>query len=130
MAGPYKRRKSSSFIRNVWVYRWLIVSAFVLGTLLWFMVVNGQQVPVYLPFGLGHPTASIGLIILGSSTAGAVLGGLLTFLVMTLRRYPRSTVKMRRRHKICRMSDRQRITRPRRPRDFPTPRGRRGRLGT
>ena len=87
MAGPYKRRKSSSFIRNVWVYRWLIVSAFVLGTLLWFMVVNGQQVPVYLPFGLGHPTASIGLIILGSSTAGAVLGGLLTFLVMTLRRY-------------------------------------------
>ena len=87
MASPYKRRKSSSFIRNVWVYRWLIVSAFVLGTLLWFMVVNGQQVPVYLPFGLGHPTASIGLIILGSSTAGAILGGLLTFLAMTLRRY-------------------------------------------
>lgn len=87
MAGPYKRRKSSSFIRNVWVYRWLIVSAFVLGTLLWFIVVNGQQVQVSLPFGLGHPAASIGLIILGSSSAGAVVGGLLTFVVMTLRRY-------------------------------------------
>jgi uncharacterized integral membrane protein len=87
MAAPYKRRKSSSFIRNVWVYRWLIVSAFVLGTLLWFIVANGEQVQVYLPFGLGHPTASIGLIILGSSSAGAVLGGALTFLVMTLRRY-------------------------------------------
>ncbi len=87
MAGPYKRRKSSSFIRNVWVYRWLLVSAFVLGTLLWFIVVNSQAVQVYLPFGLGHPTASIGLIILGSSTAGAILGGLLTFLAMTLRRF-------------------------------------------
>ncbi len=87
MAGPYKRRKSASFIRNLWIYRWLIVAAIILGTLLWFILINNQQVTVHLPFGLGHPTSSIGMVVLFSAGAGALAAVLLTALMLTLHRY-------------------------------------------
>lgn len=87
MPGPQSRRKPASFIRNLWIYRWLIVAAVVLGTLLWFILINNQQVTVHLPFGLGRPTASIGLVVLFSAGAGALAAVLLTTLMLTLHRY-------------------------------------------
>jgi uncharacterized integral membrane protein len=87
MTGPYKRRKSANWIRTLWVYRWLVLVAVLLGTLLWFILNNGQQVTVHFPFGLGQPTASIGTIILASAAAGALAAVLGTVLVLTLHRY-------------------------------------------
>lgn len=91
MPRPYKRRKSASFIRNLWFYRWLIVAAIILGTLLWFILINNQEVTVHLPFGLGRPTASIGLVVLFSAGAGALAAVLITALLMTLHRYKRTS---------------------------------------
>lgn len=87
MARPYKRRKSASFIRNFWMHRWLILAAIILGTLLWFILINNQEVTVHLPFGLGKPTASVGLVVLFSAGAGSVASGVLTALFLTFRRY-------------------------------------------
>jgi uncharacterized integral membrane protein len=84
MSGPYKRRKSAGLIRNFWVYRWLIFAAIVLGTLLWFILINSQQVTVFLPFGLGRPSASIGLIVLFSAGVGALAAVCLTALFLAL----------------------------------------------
>lgn len=87
MARPYKRRKSASFIRNFWMHRWLILAAIILGTLLWFILINNQEVTVHLPFGLGKPTASVGLVVLFSAGAGSVVSGVLTALFLTVRRH-------------------------------------------
>ncbi len=84
MASPYKRRRSVGVIRNFWIYRWLITAALLLGTLLWFMFTNSQSVTVFLPFGLGSPTAPIGLVVLFSALIGALVAVLLTVLVLTL----------------------------------------------
>lgn len=83
-AGPYKRRRSTGVLRNFWIYRWLITAALLLGTLLWFMFSNSQTVTVYLPFGLGSPSAPIGLVVLFSALIGALVAVLLTVLVLTL----------------------------------------------
>jgi len=72
MSSPYKRRKPS-LIRNLWVYRHLIAAAFVLGVLLWFVVINNVEVQVFFPFGLGSLTSSTGVIILLSALFGAIL---------------------------------------------------------
>ena len=77
MTSPYKRRKPS-LIRNLWVYRHLIVVAFALGVLLWFVVINNVEVQVFFPFGLGSLTSSTGIIIL----LGALFGSLLTLLAL------------------------------------------------
>src|SRR5579864_3893213 len=81
MASPYKRRRPS-LIRNLWVYRRLILAAMVLGVLLWFMLINSTPVTVIFPFKLASITSSTGTVILLSALAGS----LITALVMTLLR--------------------------------------------
>ena len=79
MAYQYKRRRPS-IIRNFWVYRRLIGSAVLLGLMLWFVWANDAAVTVAFPFRLGHLNSSVGVVILLS----AMLGSLMTFLVMTV----------------------------------------------
>jgi uncharacterized integral membrane protein len=79
MASPYKRRKPS-LIRNLWVYRRLVLAAVVLGLLLSFIVINNQPVTIYFPFRLGQISSTAGLILL----LGAASGALITALVGTL----------------------------------------------
>jgi uncharacterized integral membrane protein len=85
MTSPYRRRKPS-LIRNLWVYRHLIAIAFVLGVLLWFVVINSETVQVAFPFGMGTLTSSTGIIILLSAMAGAVLAMLAMGVLVALRR--------------------------------------------
>jgi uncharacterized integral membrane protein len=89
MPGQPKPGPSPSLLRTFWLYRWLFVAALVLGTLLWFILINSQPVTVYLPFGIGRPTASIGLIVLVSAAVGAFLAVVTTAVVLTLRHYRR-----------------------------------------
>ncbi|RUL85063.1 LapA family protein [Tautonia sociabilis] len=85
MSSPYRRRKPS-LIRNLWLYRHLIASAFVLGVLLWFVVINSASVQVAFPFGLGTLTSSTGVIILLSAVAGSLLTMLAMGVFFALRR--------------------------------------------
>ena len=85
MNTPYKRRKPS-LIRNMWIYRHLIAIAFVLGVLLWFVVINSASVQVAFPFGIGTLTSTTGLIILLSAMVGSVLTMLAMGVVYALRR--------------------------------------------
>ena len=85
MTSPYKRRKPS-LIRNLWVYRYVIAIAFVLGVLLWFVVINNATVQVAFPFGLGSLTSSTGIIILLSAMTGAVLTMMAFGVLYALRR--------------------------------------------
>jgi uncharacterized integral membrane protein len=87
MRGQDRRRSPPHLLRTLWLSRWLLVAALVLGTLLWFILINSQQVTVYIPFGLGRPTASIGLIVLVSATIGAFVSVVVTAVVLTLHRY-------------------------------------------
>jgi uncharacterized integral membrane protein len=72
MSSPYKRRKPS-LIRNFWLYRYVIAIAFVMGVLLWFVVINNEPVQVAFPFGLGALSSRTGIIILLSAMTGSVL---------------------------------------------------------
>ncbi len=80
---PYKRRRPS-LLRNLWVYRRLVLAAIVLGLVLWFTKTNSTEVLVYFPFGLGSVSSTTGMIILASTFAGAVVGSLVTAVVMSL----------------------------------------------
>ncbi len=76
---PYRRRKPS-LLRNVWIYRRLILLAMILGVLLWFMVINNTAVTVVFPFNTATIESTTGLVILIS----ALVGSLATALIMTL----------------------------------------------
>lgn len=86
MASPYKRRKPS-LIRNFWVYRWLILLAFVLGLMLWFIVTNDTRVTVYFPFRMGEITSRLGIVILLAALAGSVFTAVGMMLVLAIRRH-------------------------------------------
>ncbi len=79
MASPYRRRRPA-LLRNFWVYRYLIAAAFVLGVILWFILINNTAVAVTFPFRLGKVESSAGVLILLSALAGS----LATALLMTL----------------------------------------------
>ncbi|MDR3632709.1 MAG: DUF1049 domain-containing protein [Isosphaeraceae bacterium] len=85
MASPYKRRRPS-LVRNLWIYRKLIVLAMVLGLMLWFIWANNSAVTVEFPFGLGHLSSTVGLVALLSALAGAVVTALAMAVGVTFRR--------------------------------------------
>ena len=58
------KRRRLAILRNFWVYRRLIGTAFLLGLILWFILANNDQVTVRFPFGLWKPTSSLGIVIL------------------------------------------------------------------
>lgn len=84
MSTPYKRRPSP--LRTLWTYRHLFAAAFVLGVLLWFVVINSASVAIAFPFGLGKLESTSGLLILLSAAVGALVGGLGVALGFTLHR--------------------------------------------
>ncbi len=86
MASPYKRRRSASLIRNLWVYRRLVLAAILAGFTLWFILVNGQPIEVRFPFGFGPLNTSSGMAILLGAGAGSVVTLLITTIVMTMRK--------------------------------------------
>ena len=86
MASPYKRRKPS-LIKNLWVYRRVVLAAMILGLMLWFIVINSQEVTVYFPFRLGQITSTAGVVILLGAVAGSLVTGLILTIVLTVRRY-------------------------------------------
>ncbi|MBX6316148.1 MAG: DUF1049 domain-containing protein [Isosphaeraceae bacterium] len=86
MTSPYKRRRPR-LLRNLWVYRKLVLAAILLGLMLWFVVINNVQVTVYFPFGLGQITSTTGIIILLGAIAGSLVTGLIITLVLAVRHY-------------------------------------------
>lgn len=86
MAAPYKRRRSASLIRNLWVYRRLVLAAILAGLTLWFILVNSQDVEVRLPFWSTPLKASLGMAILVAAVAGSIITLLITTIVMTMRK--------------------------------------------
>jgi len=85
MSSPYKRRKPS-ILRNLWVYRYLILAAFALGVLLWFIVTNREPVTVSFPFGLGSLESTSGIVILLSALTGSIVTILVLGALYALRR--------------------------------------------
>jgi uncharacterized integral membrane protein len=85
MPYQYKRRRPS-IIRNFWVYRRLILTAILLGVMLWFIWANDTTVTVRFPFGLGELTSRTGIVILLSALVGSVLTILATTVVFAVRR--------------------------------------------
>jgi uncharacterized integral membrane protein len=81
---PYKRRPSP--LRTLWTYRHLFATAFVVGVLLWFILINNEKVTVSFPFGLGKIESSGGILILMSALVGALASGLGLGVFMTVRR--------------------------------------------
>ncbi len=84
MGTPYRRRPSP--LRTFWTYRHLFAGAVVLGVLLWFMLINNDPVAVSFPFGLGRLESRSGILILLSSTIGAVVGALSVGVGLTIHR--------------------------------------------
>ncbi len=84
MAYQYKRLRPS-IIRNLWVFRRLVVSAILLGLMLWFIWANNTPVTVAVPFRLGHLDSALGVVILLS----AIVGSLMTVLGLTVVRTAR-----------------------------------------
>lgn len=87
MNTPIDRNKPSYWLSTLWTSRRLILAAIVLGILLWFILANSQLVTIHFPFGLGRPTASIGLIVLLSAAAGSGLTMLLMTFLKAMERY-------------------------------------------
>jgi uncharacterized integral membrane protein len=85
MTSPYKRRKPA-LLKNLWVYRNVILAAALLGVLVWFCWVNGAAVTVVLPFGLGRIESSLGIVILLSGLMGSLLTLLVVGVVLAIRR--------------------------------------------
>ena len=85
MAYEYKRRRPS-ILRNLWVYRRLILAAILLGVMLWFIMANSAPATVEFPFGLGKLTSSVGVVSLMSALVGSVVTMLVTTLVLAVRR--------------------------------------------
>jgi uncharacterized integral membrane protein len=90
MATPYKRRRPS-LLRNLWVYRWLILLAFVLGLMLWFVVINADPVTVYFPFHLGQISSRLGLVLLLAGMAGSAVTAVGMTLVLAIRHHRAGT---------------------------------------
>ncbi len=88
MAYEYKRRRPS-IIRNFWVYRRLIGTAVVLGVMLWFIMVNHEQVTVHFPFGFGTLTSTSGIVMLLSALVGSIATILVTTVIFAIRRMRR-----------------------------------------
>ena len=88
MPYEYKRRRPS-IIRNFWVYRRLIGTAVVLGVMLWFIMVNHEQVTVHFPFGLGTLTSTSGIVMLLSALVGSIATILVTTVIFAIRRMRR-----------------------------------------
>ena len=86
MTSPYKRRRPS-LVRNLWVYRRLVLAAVVLGLLLWFIVINNQPVTVYFPFRLGQISSTSGVILLLGALAGSLATALIGTIVFAWRYY-------------------------------------------
>ena len=91
MPYEYKRRRPS-IIRNFWVYRRLIGTAVLLGVMLWFIMVNHEQVTVHFPFGLGKLTSTTGIVMLLSALVGAVATILVTTVIFAIRRMRRTQI--------------------------------------
>jgi uncharacterized integral membrane protein len=85
MASPYKRRRRS-LIRNLWVYRRLVVLAVVVGLLLWFVLTNNERVTIAFPFRLGSYQSTTGLVILLSAMVGSFLTALTLALYWAIRK--------------------------------------------
>ena len=73
-----KSRKSSNPLRTLWMARKLIAAAIVLGILLWFILMNHQDVTLYFPFGMGQAHSSLGVVVLLSALAGGSVTALLS----------------------------------------------------
>ena len=84
MGSPYRRRRTS-LLRSVWVYRRLVLVALVLGLLLWFIWANNEKVTIAFPFGFGHVSSTTGIIILTSFLVGSLTTGLVTTLLWAIR---------------------------------------------
>ncbi len=91
MATAYKRRRSAGFIRNLWVYRRLVLAAILTGLMLWFILMNNTAVDVRFPFGFGPLKTTSGMAILLGALAGSVVTALILTILMTLRRFRRGT---------------------------------------
>ena len=86
MAGsPYYKRRRRSLIRNLWVYRRLVIVAVVLGLMLWFVLTNNERVSIAFPFGLGNFQSTTGLVILLSALVGSLITGLAITIVWAIR---------------------------------------------
>lgn len=86
MGNPYKRRRSAGLVRNLWIYRRLVLAAIITGLTLWFILMNGQEVEVRFPFGFGPLKTTSGMAILLGSLAGSVVTVLIATIVFTMRR--------------------------------------------
>ena len=86
MPPSYKRRRSAGFVRNLWIYRKLVLAAVLLGLTLWFIVMNGTPVEVWFPFGFGPLKTTSGVAILLGAVAGSALTALLLTVFWTMRR--------------------------------------------
>ena len=83
-SSPYKRRKPS-LLRNLWVYRRLVLAAVVLGLLFWFIASNNEKVTIIFPFGLGSFPSTTGVVILLSALVGSVITAMILTLVWATR---------------------------------------------
>ncbi len=86
MSAPYKRRRSASLVRNLWVYRRLVAVAVLLGLVLWFIVINSTPVEIYFPFGFGPVKGTSGGILLAGVVVGSILTALAFTIFLTIRR--------------------------------------------
>jgi uncharacterized integral membrane protein len=85
MPYQYKRRRPS-ILRNLWVYRRLILTAILLGLMLWFIWANRDPVTVAFPFGMGNLSSTTGIVILLSALVGSIMTILATTVVFAVRR--------------------------------------------
>jgi uncharacterized integral membrane protein len=88
MSTPYRRRRPH-LVRNLWVYRKLVLLAMALGLVLWFIWINNAAVIVHFPFGLGAIESTSGVVILLSVLAGVVLSALAVAVFVTARQLRR-----------------------------------------
>ena len=91
MSSPYKRRRSAGFIRNLWVYRRLVLAAILTGLTLWFILMNNTAVDVRFPFKSDPLKTSSGMAILLGAVAGSVVTVLATTIWKTLRKFRHGT---------------------------------------
>jgi uncharacterized integral membrane protein len=86
MGSPYYKRRRHSLVRNLWVYRKLVLLAVVLGLILWFVLVNNERVTIAFPFGLGNLQSTTGQVILLSALVGAAASSLGIAVYVAIRR--------------------------------------------
>lgn len=90
MASPYRRRRPL-LVRNLWVYRRLVLLAMILGLILWFIWINHTPVTVYFPFGLGAIESTSGVVILLSMLVGVILSALSVAVFVAVRQIKKPT---------------------------------------